>query len=144
MKRYSKDPYCRCSMEPNALGAWVMFDDVKPLALPLTNTAADGEVKGDVRELRQMLADCAQYLKEGETPAQRIERERRDTEAALNLLIREKQKTERLRATLQEIGAAAVSQPCPQLDKPTDFAISQSRGMQLAMIARATDEALGA
>jgi len=59
---------------------------------------ADGSVTGDVRELRQMLADCEQYLKDGETPAQRIERERRDTEAVLNLLIREKRKNERLRA----------------------------------------------
>ena len=41
-------------------------------------------------KLRQMLADCEQYLKDGETPAQRIERERRDTEAVLNLLIRER------------------------------------------------------
>ena len=59
-------------------------------------TMADGEVIGDVRELRQMLADCEQYLKDGETPAQRIERERRDTEAVLTLLLREKQKTEAL------------------------------------------------
>ena len=58
---------------------------------------ADGSVTGDVRELRQMLADCEQYLKDGETPAQRIERERRDTEAVLNLLIREKRKNERMR-----------------------------------------------
>ena len=34
MKRYSKDPYCRCCMEPDAQGAWVMFDDVKRRALP--------------------------------------------------------------------------------------------------------------
>lgn len=61
---------------------------------------ADGEVKGDVRELRQMLADCEQYLKEGETPAQRIERERRDTEAVLNLLIREKQRTQSMREVM--------------------------------------------
>lgn len=47
---------------------------------------ADGSVKGDVRELRQMLADCEKYLKDGETPAQRIERERRDTEAVLHLI----------------------------------------------------------
>lgn len=64
---------------------------------------ADGEVTGDVRELRKMLADCEQYLKEGETPAQRIERERRDTEAVLNLLIREKRKNERMRKALQQI-----------------------------------------
>ena len=64
---------------------------------------ADGSVTGDVRELRQMLADCEQYLKDGETPAQRIERERRDTEAVLNLLIREKRKNERMREALQHI-----------------------------------------
>jgi hypothetical protein len=57
---------------------------------------ADGEVHGDVRELRQMIEDCEPYLKDGETPAQRIVRERRDTEAVLNLLIREKRKTEQL------------------------------------------------
>ncbi len=66
-------------------------------------TMADGEVAGDVRQLRQMLANCEQYLKEGETPAQRIERERRDTETVLNLLIREKRKTQRMRETLQQI-----------------------------------------
>lgn len=66
---------------------------------------ADGEVTGDVRELRQMLADCERYLKEGETPAQRIERERRDTEAVLNLLIREKHKTERMIEALRQIAA---------------------------------------
>lgn len=64
------------------------------------NAMADGEATGDVRELRQMLADCDQYLKEGETPAQRIERERRDTEAVLNLLIREKQRTEAMREVM--------------------------------------------
>lgn len=66
---------------------------------------ADGEVTGDVRQLRQMLADCEQYLKLGETPAQRIERERRDTEAVLNLLIREKRKTEAMREVMQRMVA---------------------------------------
>lgn len=64
---------------------------------------ADGAVIGDVRELRQMFADCEKYLKEGETPAQRIERERRDTESVLNLLIREKRKSERMREVLNQI-----------------------------------------
>lgn len=59
-----------------------------------------GSVEGDVRALRQMFADCEVYLKEGETPAQRIERERRDTEAVLNLLIREKQRTEAMREVM--------------------------------------------
>lgn len=62
--------------------------------------AGHGSVEGDVRALRQMVADCDVYLKEGETPAQRIERERRDTEAVLNLLIREKQRTEAMREVM--------------------------------------------
>jgi len=62
--------------------------------------AGHGSVEGDVRALRQMVADCDAYLKEGETPAQRIERERRDTEAVLNLLIREKQRTEAMREVM--------------------------------------------
>ncbi len=62
--------------------------------------AGHGSVEGDVRALRQMVADCDVYLKEGETPAQRIDRERRDTEAVLNLLIREKQRTEAMREVM--------------------------------------------
>lgn len=64
---------------------------------------ADGEVRGDVRELRQMLLECKPYLKDGETPAQRIVRERRDTETVLMMLIREKRKTERMREALSQI-----------------------------------------
>lgn len=72
--------------------------------------ATFGEVKGDTRELRQMLDDCAKYLKEGETPAQRIERERRDTETVLNLLIREKQKTESMAELLHRMLEAPTTQ----------------------------------
>lgn len=69
---------------------------------------ADEEVKGDVRNLRQMLAECEPYLKEGETPAQRIQRERRDTEAVLNLLIREKRKSERMVEALRLIASTTT------------------------------------
>ena len=55
---------------------------------------------------RKMIADCAPFLKEGETPAQRIERERRDTDAVLTLLIREKKKNEELLASIHELRAA--------------------------------------
>jgi hypothetical protein len=34
MNRYSKDRYCRCSMEPSDSGAWVMFDDLEWPTLP--------------------------------------------------------------------------------------------------------------
>lgn len=42
---------------------------------------------------QQQLADCQPYLKDGETPAQCIERERRGTDALLTLLAREKYKS---------------------------------------------------
>ena len=32
MKRYIKDPYCRCCMEPDKAGAWVLFEDIAPPA----------------------------------------------------------------------------------------------------------------
>ena len=71
---------------------------------------ADGSVTGDVRELRQMLADCEQYLKEGETPAQRIERERerltsaaRALDRALNQILKDR------RGRLEQAGAVLTS-----------------------------------
>jgi hypothetical protein len=85
----AKCPYCRPAA-PQVTGERAASEDETKQA------TADGEVHGDVRELRQMIEDCEPYLKDGETPAQRIERERRDTEAVLNLLIREKRKTEQL------------------------------------------------
>ena len=69
-----------------------------------------------------MLADCEQYLKDGETPAQRIERERRDTEAVLNLLIREAQERAHAgsvaahRAALQQRVARTL--PDQRADRP--------------------------
>jgi len=40
------------------------------------------------------LDDCQQYLKEGETPAECIERNRTDVDSALSLLVKEKQRVE--------------------------------------------------
>ena len=54
------------------------------------------------------LADCKQYLKDGETPAQRIERERRDTDAVLTLLVREKEKTAAMEELLRSAHAIAA------------------------------------
>lgn len=54
-----------------------------------------------------LVAECAPYLKEGETPAQRIERERRDTEAVLTLLVREKKRAEAMEELLRSAHAIA-------------------------------------
>ena len=50
----------------------------------------------DAPRMHDLLAACEPYLKDGETPAQRIQRERLDNFAALELLAREKRKTEAL------------------------------------------------
>ena len=51
----------------------------------------------EIERLRELVDACAIYLKEDETPAQRIERERVDTDAVLKLLLKEKREVERLR-----------------------------------------------
>lgn len=51
---------------------------------------------------QQEWTDCEQYLKDGETPAQRICRERRDTDLAMSLLAREKQKCAELWRLVQD------------------------------------------
>lgn len=51
----------------------------------------------ETADLRAILDGLAQYLKEDETPAQRIERERADTGTVLKLLAREKKDAERYR-----------------------------------------------
>ena len=47
-------------------------------------------------EMRKLIADCDPYLKDGETPAECIQRNRDDTGAALKLLAKEKRKYEAL------------------------------------------------
>lgn len=54
------------------------------------------------------LADCKHYLKDGETPVQCIERERRDTDAVLTLLLREKGKTAAMEELLRSAHAIAA------------------------------------
>lgn len=52
---------------------------------------------------RAVIEPCAVYLKEGETPAQRIERDHRDSLALMRLLAQEKHKSEALLEVLQRI-----------------------------------------
>ena len=51
-----------------------------------------------LKEAAKMLEACAPYLKDGETPAQRIERERKDGAAVLGLLAKEKRRVAELEA----------------------------------------------
>jgi len=53
--------------------------------------------------LQAVIDACAIYLKEGETPAQRIERDHRDALALMSLLAQEKRKSEALLEFAQEV-----------------------------------------
>ena len=50
----------------------------------------------ELRRLDALIEACEPYLKDGETPVERIEREREDTAAMTRLYGREKEKTEAL------------------------------------------------
>ena len=80
----------------------------KPEALRLADECDEGmvdfaEVAAELRRLQGLVDDCAIYLKEGETPAERIAREHRDTTALMELLAREKRKSEALLVALQDM-----------------------------------------
>ena len=62
----------------------------------------------ELRRQDELLAACEPYLKDGETPAERIRRERRDTDAVLTLLAREKLKSEAMLAALKRVKETRV------------------------------------
>lgn len=62
----------------------------------------------DAPRMHDLLAACEPYLKDGETPAQRIERERRDTAVALELLANERIKNEFALAALRRVKETRV------------------------------------
>lgn len=49
-----------------------------------------------------LIADCADYLKEGETPRQRMDRDHKDVLALMDMLAKEKTKREAAEAALEE------------------------------------------
>lgn len=61
----------------------------------------------ELRRIQAQMTACEPYLKEGETPAERIERDHRDSLALMTLLAREKTKNEALLAVLKELQESA-------------------------------------
>ncbi len=76
------------------------------------NPAAVLDLISEMERLRGAIDEIRPYLKDGETPAQRIERERRDTDAVLTLLAREKRRAEILAAALEEAESVLRSTGC--------------------------------
>jgi hypothetical protein len=57
----------------------------------------------ELRRLHALVAACEPFLKEGETPAERIERERGNTHAITSLYAKERKKNEELLEALKEM-----------------------------------------
>ena len=81
----------------------------QPTALYVADILEDAGKPADVaekaaaelRRLHAQIAACEPYLKEGETPAERIERDHRDSLALMRLLAQEKTKNEVLLEALK-------------------------------------------
>jgi len=61
------------------------------------------EKSDEVHRLHALIAACEPYLKEDETPAERIERECRDTEAVCRLYAKEREKNAELLEALENL-----------------------------------------
>ena len=73
------------------------------LALMLESRRLNEVAAAELRRLDALIEACTPYLKDGETPAERIQRERKDTEAMTRLYAKERAKTEALLAALKEV-----------------------------------------
>jgi hypothetical protein len=76
----------------------------------------------ELRRLHALVAACEPYLKDGETPAERIERERGDTEAVCRLYAKEREKNVELLEALKDMVSRYGTHSARQEDKPTTFA----------------------
>ena len=63
----------------------------------------------ELRRLHAQIAACEPYLKEGETPAERIERDHKDSLALMTLLAREKTKNEALLEAYKKMRNIAIA-----------------------------------
>jgi hypothetical protein len=61
------------------------------------------DAAAELRRLHDLVAACEPYLKEGETPAERIERERGDTEAVCRLYAKEREKNVELLEAAKQV-----------------------------------------
>jgi len=81
-----------------------MTKQPKPLQLAdLLDTDGWPDAATELRRLHALVSACEPFLKEDETPAQRIERERRDTEAMCRLYARERALNAELLEALQSL-----------------------------------------
>lgn len=75
---------------------------------PASLVGTDGKEAAEMRRLQGLLDECSTYLKDGETPAQRMARDHRDSLALMELLAREKRKSEAMLAALKRIKETGV------------------------------------
>jgi hypothetical protein len=94
-----------------ALQQWVEALEAEIIELPNTRTLRNKMDEAAHRIHRQRIEECAPYLKEGETPAECIARNRADVDSTLALLAREKRIAEAAeqRVTTLEQELAAIT-----------------------------------
>ena len=61
---------------------------------------AIGAVERELADLRAMIDDCAPYLKDGETPRQRMDRDHQDVLSLMQMLAKDRAERDDLRAKL--------------------------------------------
>jgi hypothetical protein len=78
-----------------------LADAIDPLIRKGLDNLTCAAAAAELRRLHDLVDACEPYLKEGETPAERIERERGDTEAVCRLYAKEREKNVELLEALK-------------------------------------------
>jgi hypothetical protein len=97
----------------------------------------------ELRRLHDLVAACEPYLKEGETPAERIERERGDTDAVCRLYAKEREKNAELLEALRVFVSCSLPVSTEIDDRGhrwTEAYLDQALPIARAAIARAEGE----
>jgi hypothetical protein len=96
-----------------------------------------------LRRLHALVAACEPYLKEGETPAERIERERGDTEAVCRMYVKQRERNVELLEALRVFVSCSLPVSTEIDDRGhrwTEAYLDQALPIARAAIAKATGE----
>lgn len=96
-------PKCQCNTEAAPIAPVVVNSQTPKTTVTFPDAVSAKMLETELDVLRPKLDACAPYLKDGETPVQCIERNRRDLDMTLGLLATEKERADGLRKVLRDI-----------------------------------------